>query len=203
MDRYGQYVKAPKAAFARSVDRWWRSNTTKRPLRRPTGEPNIDGDWAPEQVVMADPRGTGGGMVPLGTAERVQAGRAARSRRWRRRWARGGGAAAGPRLYGGTELHRARERRPRVRRANRQSPLPLRDHEHHLRLDVRWSRQPHHAEQGHHRPPVRADGAEADDLHEREAAPGQRSNRLARDTPSAAGTATSWSSIRSVSCRAC
>ena len=29
--------------------------------RRPTGEPNITGDWEPEQVVMVDPRGVGGG----------------------------------------------------------------------------------------------------------------------------------------------
>ena len=33
--------------------------------RRPTGEPNITGDWAPEQLVMTDPRGRGGALVPL------------------------------------------------------------------------------------------------------------------------------------------
>jgi hypothetical protein len=70
-----------------------------RPAKRPSGEPNITGEWAPEQVVMADPRGTGGGLVPLSTlatakpAER--GGGAAR---------RGGGPPAGPRLYGGSEL---------------------------------------------------------------------------------------------------
>ena len=50
---------------------------TKRELRRPTGEPNISGDWAPEQVVMADPRGVGGGLVPLSQLEQYQAGRTA------------------------------------------------------------------------------------------------------------------------------
>ncbi len=64
MDRYGQYVKAGgKVQEVRgqvnTVD------TSKRAARRSSGEPNISGDWAPEQVVMRDPRGTGGGLVPL------------------------------------------------------------------------------------------------------------------------------------------
>ncbi len=64
MDRYGQYVKAGgKVQEVRgqvnAVD------TSKRAARRSSGEPNISGDWAPEQVVMRDPRGTGGGLVPL------------------------------------------------------------------------------------------------------------------------------------------
>ena len=34
--------------------------TATRAARRATGEPNITGDWAPEQLVMTDPRGRGG-----------------------------------------------------------------------------------------------------------------------------------------------
>ena len=64
MDRYGQYVKSggkvqEVRGAVKTVD------TTKRAARRPSGEPNITGDWAPEQVVMRDPRGTGGALVPL------------------------------------------------------------------------------------------------------------------------------------------
>jgi hypothetical protein len=102
MDRYGQYVKAPAGGIkeVRGVIR----EAAKRAPRRPSGEPNLDGDWAPEQVVMADPRGVGGGLVPLSTiatvdpnARRGGGGGAAAGR--------GRGAApAGPRLYGGTEL---------------------------------------------------------------------------------------------------
>jgi hypothetical protein len=105
MDRYGQYVKGtdglkevrgelPKAVKAREP-------------RRPSGEPNLSGEWAPEQVVMADPRGTGGGLVPLSTISQADPGQRARGGGA----ARGGGgpggrggAAAGPRQYGGTEL---------------------------------------------------------------------------------------------------
>jgi hypothetical protein len=51
-DRYGQFTKGP-------------APTAKRELRRPNGELNISGDWAPEQLVMTDPRGRGGALVPL------------------------------------------------------------------------------------------------------------------------------------------
>jgi hypothetical protein len=99
MDRYGQYVKAEGAI--REVRGPVVVPNTAREPRRPTGEPNISGDWAPEQVVMVDPRGTGGGLVPLGRlgefkpGERTAGGGGGR---------RGAGAPAGPRLYGGTEL---------------------------------------------------------------------------------------------------
>ena len=100
MDRYGQYVKAPEGGL-KEVRGAIRTVNTNRPARRPGGAPNIAGDWAPEQVVMADPRGTGGPLVPLSTIAKPQdaQGRGAR--------AGGGGrgaAAAGPRLYNGTEL---------------------------------------------------------------------------------------------------
>jgi Family of unknown function (DUF6152) len=101
MDRYGQYVRAPDGKVKEVVGAI-RTGDKNRPMRRPTGEPNLAGDWAPEQVVMADPRGTGGGLIPLSQVEHA-----------RQRGATGGGAAprgggrgpgAGPRTYGGTEL---------------------------------------------------------------------------------------------------
>jgi hypothetical protein len=101
MDRYGQYVKASDGKVKEVVGAI-RTGDKNRPARRPTGEPNLAGDWAPEQVVMADPRGTGGGLIPLSQVEQA-----------RQRGASGGGNAprgggrgpgAGPRTYGGTEL---------------------------------------------------------------------------------------------------
>jgi len=99
MDRYGQYVKGTSGGVSEVRGELPSTRTTQtRAARRPSGEPNISGDWAPEQVVMVDPRGAGGGLVPLstvGTAKPAERGGGAR---------RGGGAPAGPRLYGGTEL---------------------------------------------------------------------------------------------------
>jgi len=97
MDRYGQYVKAPEGGI-REVRGALPVAAKPRELRRQSGEPNISGDWAPEQVVMADPRGTGGGLVPLSQLSEFKPG----ERRGGAR--RGGGPPAGPRLYGGTEL---------------------------------------------------------------------------------------------------
>jgi len=95
MDRYGQYIKGAEGIS--EVRGKLPTAVKAREPRRPTGEPNLAGDWAPEQVVMADPRGAGGGLVPLSTVAQAQPGRAGGGRR-------GGGAPAGPRLYGGTEL---------------------------------------------------------------------------------------------------
>ena len=104
MDRYGQYVKAPGGGV-KEVAGPVRTANTNRPATRPTGEPNISGEWAPEQVVMADPRGVGGGLIPLSQVEEARQaaakGEAARGGGGGRR---GGGAGTGPRLYGGTEL---------------------------------------------------------------------------------------------------
>ena len=100
MDRYGQYVKAGgKVQEVRgqvnTVD------TSKRAARRLSGEPNISGDWAPEQVVMRDPRGTGGGLVPLSQiGDRPQPGE-------RQGGARAAGAA--PPATGAAALRQQRE----------------------------------------------------------------------------------------------
>jgi hypothetical protein len=98
MDRYGQYVKATGGGV-QEVRGALPFAAKARDARRPSGEPNISGDWAPEQVVMADPRGTGGGLVPLSQLETAKP-----AQRGGGGGRRGGGSPAGPRLYGGTEL---------------------------------------------------------------------------------------------------
>lgn len=60
-DRYGQIEKPELVAG-------------ERPLRLANGELNISGDWAPEQLVMTDPRGQGGALVPLSTVDQYQPG---------------------------------------------------------------------------------------------------------------------------------
>ena len=62
-DRYGQLSTAPVPRVA-----------AERPARLPSGEPNLAGDWAPEQLVMTDPRGRGGALVPLSRAESFEPG---------------------------------------------------------------------------------------------------------------------------------
>jgi hypothetical protein len=74
-DRYGQFERSTPVAAAEAEP---------RPLRLPSGELNISGDWAPEQLVMTDPRGRGGALVPLSQAEEIRAAGGA---------ARGGGGA--------------------------------------------------------------------------------------------------------------
>jgi hypothetical protein len=100
MDRYGQYVKGSGGSLTEVRGPVSTPTGAGRTPRRPTGEPNISGDWAPEQVVMANPRGVGGGLVPLTSLPEIDA---------RGPQARGGGGRrgappAGPRLYGGSEL---------------------------------------------------------------------------------------------------
>jgi hypothetical protein len=114
MDRYGQYVKAPDGGIREVRGPIVVPNTEQRAFRRASGEPNIAGDWAPEQRVMANPRGTGGGLVALGQLPEFD--------RAQNQGAAGGGAGpgprpggagaalAGPRLYGGTALTAEGER---------------------------------------------------------------------------------------------
>ena len=50
-------------------------DTSNRPLRLPSGEPNISGDWAQEQYVIAiPPSGRGVGLVPKSMKEGIEAG---------------------------------------------------------------------------------------------------------------------------------
>jgi hypothetical protein len=62
-DRYGQLSSAPAPRAP-----------VERAARLPSGEPNLAGDWAPEQLVMTDPRGRGGALVPLSQAQGFEAG---------------------------------------------------------------------------------------------------------------------------------
>jgi hypothetical protein len=102
MDRYGQYVKATQGGV-QEVRGPIAAPKADRPARRPTGEPNIAGDWAPVQLVMVNARGTGGGLVPLDKLAEYKPGdRPAISFANR--------AEAGPRRYGGTELTEAGEK---------------------------------------------------------------------------------------------
>ncbi len=61
LDRYGQ-VAAPT-----------RLSQGQRPETLSNGQPNISGDWAQEQVVMTDPRGQVGTLVPLSQVEAIRA----------------------------------------------------------------------------------------------------------------------------------
>jgi len=103
MDRYGQYVKAPTGGL-KEVRGPIGTPQVNRPARRPTGEPNLSGDWAPIQQVMVNPRGTGGGLVPLNTLDQYKD--AARPKGA----PKGNAGPKGPRLYGGTELTEAGEK---------------------------------------------------------------------------------------------
>jgi hypothetical protein len=47
---------------------------SSRPARRPSGEPNISGDWAQEQYVIAVPPGGGGGLVPKSMIAAIESG---------------------------------------------------------------------------------------------------------------------------------
>jgi len=110
MDRYGQYVKA--GGNVKEIRGQVNAvNLLNRPARRPSGEPNITGDWAPEQVVMRDPRGVGGGLQrlstigerPAETPPQARAGGAAPAAGRGAAPGRGRGAG-GPRMFNGAEL---------------------------------------------------------------------------------------------------
>jgi hypothetical protein len=112
MDRYGQCVKAPDGGIREVRGPIVVPSTEQRAFRRASGEPNLAGDWAPEQRVMANPRGTGGGLVALGQLPEFDRARAEGGAAGGAGPARGpgggpagpGAAPAGPRLYGGTAL---------------------------------------------------------------------------------------------------
>lgn len=63
IDRYGQRVEA-ELNLSRAIE-----------LKRlPNGDPDISGDWAGEQVVMTDPRGLEGTLVPVSIADQFEPG---------------------------------------------------------------------------------------------------------------------------------
>jgi hypothetical protein len=61
IDRYGQ--RTPPVS----------TGNGQREPRLANGNPNIAGEWAAEQLVMSDPRGVGGSLVPLSRAESAAA----------------------------------------------------------------------------------------------------------------------------------
>src|SRR5688572_23018303 len=63
MDRYGQLVAA-ELNVRQAIE----------VKRLANGVPDISGDWAAEQVVMTDPRGLSGTLVPLGVADEFEPG---------------------------------------------------------------------------------------------------------------------------------
>jgi hypothetical protein len=63
-DRYAQLSKPAGTA----------APAAPRAARLPNGEPNIAGDWAPEQRVMTDPRGRSGALVPVSQADDFEPG---------------------------------------------------------------------------------------------------------------------------------
>jgi hypothetical protein len=116
MDRYGQYVKAPDGAIREVRGPIVVPDVGQRAFRRANGVPNLAGDWAPEQRVMANARGTGGGLVALGELPAIDRARAEGAAAAAPGAGPGGpgrpgaGAPAGPRLYGGTALTAEGER---------------------------------------------------------------------------------------------
>ncbi|HJR70046.1 MAG TPA: DUF6152 family protein, partial [Gammaproteobacteria bacterium] len=60
LDRYGQRIPAQA--------------TVERAARLPNGEPNLSGDWAVEQLVMTDPAGRDGTLVPLSRVSSFERG---------------------------------------------------------------------------------------------------------------------------------
>lgn len=61
IDRYGQLTAPVQIGQG------------QRPEKLGNGQPNISGDWAQEQVVMTDPRGQIGTLVPLSQVEGIRA----------------------------------------------------------------------------------------------------------------------------------
>jgi hypothetical protein len=51
------------------------ANRAKRPLRLSNGKPNLAGDWAQEQQVLATPPGGRAGLVPISQAAAIRAGK--------------------------------------------------------------------------------------------------------------------------------
>jgi hypothetical protein len=70
IDRYGQMVEAEKN-LSRAIEIG----------RLPNGNPDISGDWAAEQVVMTDPRGLEGTLVPVSVADQFEPGQVPAGRR--------------------------------------------------------------------------------------------------------------------------
>jgi hypothetical protein len=65
---------APKLVRYQQLTTATTPTNANRPLRRPSGEPNISGDWAQEQYLIARPPSGRGGLVPKSMVAAVEAG---------------------------------------------------------------------------------------------------------------------------------
>ena len=77
-DPYSCYVSTVIFADGSRIDRYGQLAAPaeigqgQRPAKLANGQPNISGDWAQEQVVMTDPRGQIGTLVPLSQVEEIR-----------------------------------------------------------------------------------------------------------------------------------
>jgi hypothetical protein len=62
-------VRYQQLSKAKPIDR------TKRPFRLPSGRPNLAGDWAQEQQILARPPGGRVGLVPISQVAAIEAGK--------------------------------------------------------------------------------------------------------------------------------
>ena len=150
-DRYGQLSTAPAPRAA-----------VERAARLPSGEPNLSGDWAPEQLVMTDPRGRGGALVPLSQAQTFEPGAntAENARQYRTRDVEL--TPAGREKADAFETYNP-QHNPRMR-CETTSII--------FRLDLRRRRQSHHANGGHGHARVRPARLHAHDSPEPDRASG-------------------------------
>ncbi len=69
VDPHACYVSSLVLADGTQLDRYGQRIEAKAPVERaartPSGEPNLAGDWAQEQLVMTDSKGLNGTLVPL------------------------------------------------------------------------------------------------------------------------------------------
>jgi hypothetical protein len=78
-DPYSCYVSTVAFADGSRLDRYGQIAAPldigqgQRPAKLANGQPNISGDWAQEQVVMTDPRGQIGTLVPLSQVDEIRA----------------------------------------------------------------------------------------------------------------------------------
>ena len=68
---------APKRNRNDQLEQTSSVDLSSRPKRLPSGEPNISGDWAQEQYVIAVPPGGGGNLVPKSLIAAVESGQLA------------------------------------------------------------------------------------------------------------------------------
>ena len=102
MDRYGQYVKGTGGTLTEVRGPIATPDVAKREARRPSGEPNISGDWAPSRSSWPTRAAPAAGSSRSATCSRSTP--PAVRRHAAVVGGRRGAPPAGPRLYGGTEL---------------------------------------------------------------------------------------------------